>query len=707
MIFKLVISKYKVLLLFIYLIPVAILVWFVSSFGVNVPFLDQWDLVRLFEKISTGTANFGDFFAQHNEHRIFFPKLIIAALAFLSSWNVFYELYFSIFLTTITFFALYKLSYLKLENSSRTSNDISIQITNILTCILLFSLVQYGNWLWGFQIAWFLINTCLATAILMITSSYLHPNRFYFAAIPCFIASFSSAHGLLTWLAVIPSIASLKGSSRQKKIRFVTWILLFVGTCAIYFTGYQKPSDRPSIFLFLKEPLAAANYFFSLLGTPLTVGFQFIPALIVGLIIFLTYLFFAIRFFNKRQKFQLNPDIAPWISLGLFAFLFAAINTVGRISLGISQATSPTYTTSSILILISIVHLWRLFSFRKGVLASSIIIVLIFLNSTPIVAQGNWLHLLRRASTSCLELINYIDGSPKCLLELYPSIGKLRELAVLIEKVGFRKFPNNVSFVTNPTEVYGYIDSPPVEPTPFTITLSKAKDFHVGGWATLPNSLEPFPTVLLSYGSSRIFFGSTVVRFDSPDVAKAFNSSKYSKVRWSTDVPSRSLPIGETEIQGWIYDSANKQIVKLGNEPRIRVDFQVPIQEIAVITNPSRIYGYIDNFGSRETVINKGNNDSLQATGWAILPDSLEIPKTVLLSYGKNRSFFTSTSVNLNSPDVAAALKVNYYSKVRWAVNISSSSLPIGETAIQAWVYDPYIDKLVKLNGEFRVNVVK
>lgn len=243
---KLVVSKFKLSLLLVYLIPFIFLILFIANFSVNVPHWDQWELVNLFEKVARGESDFGDFFAQHNEHRIFFPRIIIVSLAFLSKWNIRYELYFSVFLAGITFYALYKLSYLQVENEHGNL----VQSTNIISCILLFSFVQYENWLWGFQISWFLINACLVIAVLFIALSNNHPKRLYFAAIPCFIASFSSAHGLLTWLSVIPSVASVNGSYRQRKIRIIIWLLLFLGTCALYSIGYQKPSHHPSTLFF-------------------------------------------------------------------------------------------------------------------------------------------------------------------------------------------------------------------------------------------------------------------------------------------------------------------------------------------------------------------------------------------------------------------------------------------------------------------------
>ena len=589
-------SKFKILLLFIYLVPVLILILFIANFSVNVPYWDQWNLVNLFEKVYSGKASFGDFFAQNNEHRLVFPLLIIVPLAFLTKWDIRAELYLSVFFSVITFVALYQLSLLHIKNQQSQS----LQLTNILTCFLIFSLVQYGNWLWGFQLAWILINTCLVIAVLIITSSATkHSKRLYFAAIPCFIASFSLAQGLLTWLAVIPSVVSVKGSLKQKQIRFIIWILLFVGTFALYLIDYQKPQHNVNTLFFLKEPLVTLQYFLTLLGTPLVHSVTISP--LIGLIIFLTYLVFTAHYLKKSlPKLQLDSKAAPWISIGLFSLLFALMTTVGRASLGVEQAMSSRYTTSSVLLIIATIHLWRLFSLNN-VLLTGIITVLLLINSVSVIPQAGLLQLHRQVSKTCLELVNFIDESPdSCLRELYPSTIVLREFAGNLEKLGFRKFPKDLAFIAAPVKDHGFIDSPPtggitctlsksksgdvagwiVRPDGYLVppptvgppcTLGKSGSLNLAGWAILPNRQELPKTVLLSSGSNRSFFANAVVNLDSLDVAKSLNSSKYNKVRWSVDISSKSLPIGESVIKAWVYDQEGKQFVKLNGEPKIKV----------------------------------------------------------------------------------------------------------------------------------------
>ena len=139
----------KIILFTLYLIPVLLLIGFVANFSVNVPVDDEWRLASLFEKIAQGNVTFNDFWALHSNHRIVFPKIIIAVLAFASRWNINYQLCLSIGLAAITFIAMYKLSSMQVKNVA----DDLWHLANILTCILLGSLVQHEKLALGISIS--------------------------------------------------------------------------------------------------------------------------------------------------------------------------------------------------------------------------------------------------------------------------------------------------------------------------------------------------------------------------------------------------------------------------------------------------------------------------------------------------------------------------------------------------------------------------
>ena len=95
-------------LIFTLTAPVSI-AYFVHNYGINVPFWEQWKLVDLLEKAYAGEVALTDIWAQNSEHRAFFPLLIMLALAFLTDWNIMYELYTNLILAGVTLVFLYSL----------------------------------------------------------------------------------------------------------------------------------------------------------------------------------------------------------------------------------------------------------------------------------------------------------------------------------------------------------------------------------------------------------------------------------------------------------------------------------------------------------------------------------------------------------------------------------------------------------------------
>ncbi|MFN6514484.1 MAG: hypothetical protein RMY29_008280 [Nostoc sp. CreGUA01] len=571
--------KRKVLLVVAYSLPIILLLWFVISFSVNVPFGDDWDLVGLFGKISSGTANFGDFFAQHNEHRIFFPKIIFTILAFSSKWNIKLEIYFSLLLVLINFFMLYKIA----AHSDNTNNNLLFHLFNFITCIINFSLTQYENWLWGFQIAWFLINTCLILAVFILTvPQKLHPNyKLLFASLCCLIASFSSAHGLVSWLVILPLVYLVEGRTKQKKIRMLVWVVLFAFCVAIYFIDYEKPPRHPSILFILQQPLIAYKYFFSLIGFSLGKYIWF--PVVTGSIIFFSFLFFNILCLKNSQSVFFKKA-APWLSLGWFAILFALMTTVGRAGFGIEQATSSRYVSVSILLVISCLQLCRLWILCKwqndknihtfsGFCLGFVISILVF-NSTNSIAEGQNIFIQRNFGKSCLEVINYLDRSIRnspnnCLKLLYPKEFRLPRLSRVLEELEFRNFPKNIAFITKTKKDRGFIDG--VTSIEQLSNLRRSDSLKIWGWAVLPEAQEQPIIVLLSYGKSRSFFAAGLVHLHRPDVAKVFNSSLYNKSGWEVNVSVKSIPAGENVIKAWVYDQKRQQFKQLNGELKIKV----------------------------------------------------------------------------------------------------------------------------------------
>ncbi|MEG4941730.1 hypothetical protein [Microcoleus sp. F4-D5] len=615
----------KFILFTLYLIPVLLLIGFVANFSVNVPVDDEWRLASLFEKIAQGNVTFNDFWALHSNHRIVFPKIIIAVLAFASRWNINYQLCLSIALAAITFMATYKLSSMQVKNVG----DDLWHLANILTCILVFSLVQHENWLWGFQLAWFIVNLCFVAAVYALVSNHkllpniavfnrmkyskdtavqspypisvLHYIRISIAAVFCFIASFSLAQGLLSWLAAIPAVAALEGNAAQKRKRIIVWMLLFAATCAVYSIDYH-PSRKASIISLLSKPLVVIDYFLSLLGSPI-IRFPGISAL-VGLVIFAIFLFLGFYFFvianpakqspapaiasylamTNRNDISENNEALSWLSIGFFSVLSALFITAGRAEFGAIQALeSSRYTTNSILLLIAVVQLGQLFvrgNYRETKatlnhnyiffyrMFAGLLIATIIVNSQQAIAQTRSALLYKQGAQDCLQLINYLepsdffDNSPEsCLRVLSKKTWLVREGAAIIEKIGWKKFAKNVEFTSNTEKLYGYLDQP--QTSDKSVTVKKNAAVKASGWAVLPGNLKQPNIVLLSAGDKQSFFANAYVNLESPDIAKSLKSELYNNARWAVDLSDNNLPIAQTEIKAWVYNPVDNQFVQL------------------------------------------------------------------------------------------------------------------------------------------------
>jgi hypothetical protein len=83
----------KALAYLLILLPAALGFLYVYLFGVNVVFGDQWFIVPLFDKLFAGELTISDLFAQHLEHRMFFPRIAMLLLGVATEYNNRAEMY--------------------------------------------------------------------------------------------------------------------------------------------------------------------------------------------------------------------------------------------------------------------------------------------------------------------------------------------------------------------------------------------------------------------------------------------------------------------------------------------------------------------------------------------------------------------------------------------------------------------------------------
>ena len=569
------------------LAPLVIL-FFIRVYGVDLPLHDQWGrLPSVFYKASTSTLTFQDLFVQHNEHRILFPRLIMLALAYLSSsWNVTLELLVSYGFSVITFILILILIWKdSLGLKSYTLKDIHLLgISTFVSSLLLFSTVQHENWLWGFQLTWFLISMLLVGAVLSLAVFNKTGKLVYYLLghLLCLVASFSAAHGLLIWLACLPLFLSKDLPGRNKRALLILgWLTDFMLCILIYFLGYVKPTAHPEIaFTFRQLPLSL-DYYFNFLGGVFGENDTEITPLIIGVIITLIGLFFAISFL--KQSIEAREDYLPWLSLSVFTIAFSVITTIGRAGFGSDQASASRYTTVTLLLLISLMQLWRLALGQKSYLRGNVTylvtsIFLIGFLSTHFIhgyiqafSVAEDAKYLKYQAKTCIELMDYLEPAfAKACLEntIYADFGHVIAGVDMLRAIGFLDQPPqlNLTAASSASPIHGHIDSLDV------LESGSGGKLEARGWA-FRNSPLPQTSVrgvvLLKSSDSKYFFAMGSIKGKRPDVAAAFNSQAYLHSGWNIPLEVEDLSTSEAIINAYLYDFHEKDIFKLAGQVQL------------------------------------------------------------------------------------------------------------------------------------------
>lgn len=74
----------------VFLVVVGARFWLIGRYGSDLPYWDQWDAegIGLYKKAFEGTLSFKDWFAPHNEHRVFFTRVVSYVLTALNGqWD--------------------------------------------------------------------------------------------------------------------------------------------------------------------------------------------------------------------------------------------------------------------------------------------------------------------------------------------------------------------------------------------------------------------------------------------------------------------------------------------------------------------------------------------------------------------------------------------------------------------------------------------
>jgi len=428
-----------VVIIFLGVVPPAMLsIYFLFQFGIKTIFWDEWLLVPHITLFFTGGDLLPRLFEQQVVHFPFFPRLIILAMAYFTSYNPFFEIFVGwIFLTLslVMLWLLVKRTYP--EN----------QWVIIPAGWLVYSFAQSEIMVWGFA------SVQLYLAILSVIASVYFLNkskdesRWFVPALICgIIGTLSHFVGLSIWFIAVYNLLDLFKTRPKLYLSF-----LIVGTITLV----KINPGVPDPFLSLNDPVSFVNFILIYLGGWSRIGVEFFQSfdsiqIATFLGIFTITAFLTLNLYHRFGTGNLIPRIIPWWQIASFGFLSAAFSGLGRGSIfGVEGAMTPRYVPISILFLVSILVLmavafYPIFSnsktYQQKKLIKSLFVILLFLLFTAICISyiSGWMQassLNNRVSTGSSCLVEFETASDECLELLYPDPNFIREYSKILQKL--------------------------------------------------------------------------------------------------------------------------------------------------------------------------------------------------------------------------------------------------------------------------------
>lgn len=323
--------------------PLVVIICLIHYYAVNVPFSDDYALIPMLKNVNHGHIPWSLFWAQHNEHRIFFPNVIMTIVAKITHWNVTDILYLSAIIAGVGFLGL----VLIIRKSILSSKFKFLAI--LFSAIMFFSPAQSQNWLWDWQLEWFLCVTSVIWSVYFI-DKLKREDKVYRLIVPsllAFIATFSLAGGFFAWLGGLAILVSRKFG----RSKVVAWLAATIFSLWLYYFHYSQPSDGFTQGVYRHHMVNVIKYFLAYLGRPTSSNSH--AAIIIGILLLALFLAATAFTIHKRQI----KNMSPVISMGTISIFVGLTISIARYNFGITGALSSVHTTFSIMFTVSVIIL--------------------------------------------------------------------------------------------------------------------------------------------------------------------------------------------------------------------------------------------------------------------------------------------------------------------------------------------------------------
>ncbi|MEL6859715.1 MAG: hypothetical protein AAFO74_15105 [Pseudomonadota bacterium] len=336
-----------------------------------VPFWDMWDgglnFLMRFEDTPSQVL-----FEQHNEHRIFWSRLL-----FLIDYKVFGGRH--IFLLVINYAFAFSAWYIFWRCLKRINHGkVAERDLHLLAMVLggwLFLWSQVTNFTWAFQSQFFLAQLVPLAAFLLLSKSAQEEAKFSSTFLAASVLGVVSAGTMANGALALPFMAvwAIVLRLRWWQVGILSGLAALVMT--LYLSDYSAPGHHSSpLSTFLSHPFEVLAFVFKYLGNPLVhvvspYGPGTFLAGLLGLVLTVSAISLTLGFVKKRPSDQIAPGLTLFIIyIGASAFLTAGSRVfMGDVVPFASRYTTPTVMAWAALICILSPWLFRQFEGSKKV----------------------------------------------------------------------------------------------------------------------------------------------------------------------------------------------------------------------------------------------------------------------------------------------------------------------------------------------------
>lgn len=221
-------------LLGINLIAFLLHIFYLGKNAINIPIMDEWEFFNPNQLTSVFSLNW--LFAQHNEHRIVFVKLLGYCLYHINGWNVVNNQIFSFFVYGVV---CVEILWLIWKNSVHISHFFIVAAISPI----LFSTINWENHSQFFNIPFHLFVLFFIPACHLLLSQPTNWLRASLGGLCCLFTIFSFTSGVVCVIALMVVMVCLP----QFRKRYKNWVALIPSLIAIlaWFIYHRPPHNHP------------------------------------------------------------------------------------------------------------------------------------------------------------------------------------------------------------------------------------------------------------------------------------------------------------------------------------------------------------------------------------------------------------------------------------------------------------------------------